>query len=345
MEEEEEEEDATWYDSLENAFDMDGTASLSTIVEEEENVPGSMYMVASGHEIQKVFALYSNGLLLKAYDALCKVKEEGCSILKAKLDEVKRAYGRYQQSSEETEDPHGYTVAHQARPKVSYRHLRGSKVHSVKLEMDLDFPLERVWAMGWEFDLLDTWNPYAIEPKVLTTENDQELTLNTAVWLPWPFHPRELYVHVKWYDLLEEQGCFFVTLHDIEYENKLKESYILDREDNGRGEPKKKRKRERAALLKGSCAWVWPERDPENSCSRKTRVLFSMHADPLVFSPPNWLVNFVLKLMAPTIYKTLVKALHEIYGKGSSSEYPRRVGAKKLYTVLRERVEKAELLG
>ena len=225
-----------------------------------------------------------------------------------------------------------YTVAHTSHPKVSYRHVKGTTVHSVLLDMELDYPVDRVWAMGWEFEYLDTWNPFAIEPTVLDNDGDRTLVLYFAVWLPWPFHPRENYIHVKWSDALDEHGCFFVTLHDIEFENKLAESYGGGSKERP---SKKKKKRERASILKGSSAWVWPVREGGGG---KSRVLFSVHADPLVFSPPNWLVNFVLKLMAPTIYKALQKALHKVYVEDPHSPYARRVQEKELYHTMRERL-------
>ena len=83
----------------------------------------------------------------------------------------------------------GYTVAHASRPRVSYRHVKGTKVHSVKLEMDLDFSVDRVWAMGWEFELLDTWNPYSIEPTIVAASEgkgeEREAFTSSAAHSTW----------------------------------------------------------------------------------------------------------------------------------------------------------------
>ena len=229
----------------------------------------------------------------------------------------------------------GYCRVHESHPKISYRHVRGTATHSVKYEAEHDFSADKVFAMGWEFNFLDTWNPFAIEPTILQAEGDRTMTLYCAVWLPWPFHPRELYVFIEVSDVLDEHKCYVVTIRDIEYENKLPES--LHRVDSN-----KRRKRERCSILNGSCAVVYPLGSDLKEAGKgkkgRTRVLISCHADPLILAPPNWLVNFILKLMAPTIYRSLEKALRRVYSADSPAPYAEIVKEKEMYSKMRHRI-------
>ena len=230
----------------------------------------------------------------------------------------------------------GWSLAHASEPlEVSYRHERGSGIHSIKLRFDLDFPIDRVFAMGWEFELLDTWNPYAIDPTIVDRESDEEMAVYCAIWLPWPFSPRELCVQIKTADRLHDHGCYFVRIHDAEHENEV------PKKSAGKG----KRRRERASIVKGSCALVYPafSRKEGGELRPKTKVLICCHCNPLVLAPPNWLVNFILRLMAPTIFRHLVKALRNAYGalddSPRESPYAERVHTKKMYAKMRDRVE------
>ena len=76
----------------------------------------------------------------------------------------------------------------------------------------------------------------------------------------------------------------------------------------------------------------------------KSRLLISAHCDPLVFCPPNWLVNFVLKLMAPTIYRSLVKALNKAYLVDPTSPYKDRVKQKQIYSGMRTRIAESKAI-
>jgi len=230
----------------------------------------------------------------------------------------------------------GWLLAHASEPlEVSYRHERGSGVHSLKVEAELDFPIDRVFAMGWEFELFDAWNPFAIDPTIVRRrESDDgdgdamEMTVCCACWLPWPFSPRGLCVRIKTTDRLEDRGCYFQQIHDVEYEN---EAAATD----GRV------KRERASVVKGSFVSFSPIRSATQDGSGSTKVLICGHFDPYMMAPPQWLVTFVLRLMTPVVFQHLVKALKKAYSPSaeSPSTHAKRVRTKSLYADMRDRVQ------
>ena len=380
-------------DALENAFELDPKAAA-----QGESFDGFCESAAIP-ALEECLALHSEGLLARAHNLMTRALEDvdrtSLSVFwQTKVNQLEKAFGQCRESlkqvlkrqakcrTETSRDEdgdedgdgdmerdenrfEGYTLVSKSNPKIWYRHVKGTPIHSIKYEAEYDFSADKVYAMGWEFNYIDTWNPFAIEPAILQKDGDHAMVLYCAIWLPWPFHPREVFVQIRSSDHLDEHGCYLVTIHDVEYENKLAESLrpaVVEESSAGEGKGKrvgakakggKKRDRERCSILEGSCAAVWPMRadwkDPNgstatkkssnnnHSSSSRTRVVISCHTDPLVFSPPVWLVNFVLKLMAPTIHKSLLKALQKAYSEKSKTPFREIVRQRALYSKMRRR--------
>jgi hypothetical protein len=346
-------------DALENALELE-TISTQTYIDDSAHAT-----TAAIPALEECLALHSEGLLVRAPCVMTRALEDidprALSVFwQTRISQVDKAFGQCRESLKQVlrgregggqeadidqDEVEGYTLVCKSNPRIWYRHVKGTPVHSIKYEAEYDFSADKVYAMGWEFNYLDTWNPFAIEPAILQTDGDHAMVLYCAIWLPWPFHPREVFVQIRSSDHLDDHGCYLVTIHDVEYENKLAESLRPVDPSKGGKVKGRKRERDRCSILEGSCASVWPlkgkrdEEDPKcsSSSSSRTRVVISCHTDPLVLAPPVWLVNFVLRLMAPTIHKSLLKALQKAYSDKSSAPFSEIVRQRTLYSKMRRR--------
>mmetsp|Transcript_7473 Transcript_7473/g.19191 ORF Transcript_7473/g.19191 Transcript_7473/m.19191 type:complete len:414 (-) Transcript_7473:47-1288(-) len=274
--------------------------------------------------------LCREGFISKAYNLLAAIESQMPDILasdgfwRAQIDLIRSLYDRYKVCwRSATTDYENYTLTRSEGPRLMYRHLKGTTVHSLKWEAEYKFSTDQLLAFGREFNYFDTWNPYAIDPMFIKERGDFCMTVYCAVWFPWPFSPRELVVTAEVADMLDEHGCWFVSLYDA----KIDETVADFLKEVRQGKPK----RERVAILEGSCAMLYPTEEGN------TKVFMGVHGDPLVFVPPNWLINFVLKLMAPTVHRSLLDALQKVYVKETDGPYPKMLRSREIYAKMRSR--------
>ena len=230
--------------------------------------------------------------------------------------EVLRAYALDRVLIAALEDWDGFVEARGAKddPQVHYRRLRGSQVHSVKYSASYAHAPDQVLALGREFDHIAWWNPFALAPRIVREWGDTGMVGHTRTWLPWPFNYRSVLVRVDIRDLTAtDRRCWMVTIGDANAEDVGGEA-AMERATRGNGKT-------RVSFLAGSCVLVFPATSPHEGGTHPgegsgcgTRVFIAVHADPLVFAPPKWLVRFVLRIMAPTIHRSVQRALLRAYG-------------------------------
>jgi len=269
---------------------------------------------------------FADGHIVKAYNLSSSILEQVCDRKKFRvmwepqIERINVAMEKFKETFHAAVlDEEHYTIAYQKDPKIMYRHHRGTRVHSLKVQACYDFRSDEVLAMGREFDYMATWNPFARDPRVVREEGDLSFTIYTGIWLPWPFTEREIVTRCEIADMVDEHGCYVFKLEDVEKEESFNQS---------------QKKRERISMLPGSGALLYPDED-------KTRILIVHHVvDPLIIAPPNWLINFVLSMMAPAVHRALQNALFKAYmltDKSSKSPYAQKLTERDLYKKMQSR--------
>lgn len=69
------------------------------------------------------------------------------------------------------------------------------------MQATLNCPLELLLSLAAEYDLMSSWNKYALDPTVLAEPTFWEKYVYSGVWLPFPFPHMDLTVRGKGWDL------------------------------------------------------------------------------------------------------------------------------------------------
>lgn len=200
--------------------------------------------------------------------------------------------------------------------RIMYRHRKGDAKHSFRFEAIYDCPVSHLMAITREFDLLSTWNKYSKESAILAEPSTFESVLYTAQWMPFPLTELDLVVHSQWSDLLEEEGALVIALRDYSQE-------ILS--PGVEALPSQSSKRRRIQLLPGSASIFQPY--PCTAEGRpRSRCLVVANLDPHIDFVPQFIINFVLKVLSPFLYNATKKMLETSFSS-PDMQLPRRMAA------------------
>lgn len=239
--------------------------------------------------------------------------------------------------------------------KIRYSHDNHSTAHKLKLSATFNHPIAHVLALAHEWDFLPLWNKFNVEAIKIAEPTLYESYLYGAQWSPPPFKNMQALVKARGYDLSEEQRCLFIVVYDTEVDNIPVEHII--------GEvPSKKTfmKRKRVNILPPSCIKLKPVPNssscssgaavdpntsspsslpPSSLSSQTTEAVMLIHVDPHIKYIPSMLVNFVLGILAPYIYRQMVNTLDSQFSE-PDKPFPTRIREQpELYQELERRIK------
>ena len=246
-----------------------------------------------------------------------------------------------------------------------YRHRRGTPVHGVKFNATFDAPPEALLALAHEFDLTSSWNKFVMVSLILAQPSLLRGLIYVNSWLPWPIKNRSLAMDAVGWDLLSEMGCCLIVMRHLAGEKKYGAQDDAQEKLVGAAEARYKSVRcvlqgpsgIRLTPLPPAAPTAQPVSDNEDKGAHngvgadggayggadgEARVAASMmvQVDPGFgkLSVPVWLINFVLKVMAPYIYRMLQKLLTSAKHFGRDGVYTSRMdGNRALYAFVRRR--------
>ncbi|KAL4425457.1 hypothetical protein ABPG75_009473 [Micractinium tetrahymenae] len=262
-------------------------------------------------------------------DALQSVLPAGASLDVAGLMRDVRFVGEALQS---LEDHLGWMVSRNDALKVFYRHQRGTTVHSLKFSAVLDHPLEHLLALVHEFDLIVTWNKFSLASLMLAEPSIFESYVYGAQWMMRPFKPMQGLLHARGFDLADEHKCLLVSLEDCTPEQLPPGHRPL---------PPEYHKRKTVNFLPGSCLRLRPLPAAPDGTPRTEGSLL-LHLDPHIPFIPAFLLNFVLGVLAPYVYKQVVHVLDNSFADPASIYNQRIREQPHLYGLVQQRLAEFE---
>mmetsp|Transcript_12322 Transcript_12322/g.26605 ORF Transcript_12322/g.26605 Transcript_12322/m.26605 type:complete len:579 (-) Transcript_12322:970-2706(-) len=229
-------------------------------------------------------------------------------------------------AAQKADHDEGWQVVSSDAFKMMYKHVPGSVVHSFKARCTMDAPLEQPLCLCREFDLCPSWNKYMLEGSVLRELSVVDVMVRGVMWVPWPLNPIEFVAAASGADLLQEDGSIIVALESPE---KLPDDIVL---------PAASAKRRQFRFMHGSYMQLRPLQPAKEGGPPRTTICFEIHVDPGFKYVPASILTFVLRVMAPFIYSSVLRLLQRTF-KDPQAELPRRIGQRtELYGLVRERV-------
>lgn len=223
-------------------------------------------------------------------------------------------------------DESDWLLSSEGALRVLYRHERGTTKHSLKFSATFDHPIAHILSLAFEWDLLTTWNKFAIDTLKLAEPSIFESFVYGAQWLPPGIKDAHAFVHAKAYDLADEQRCLLIMLQDFEIQD-------LPVEAQEMLPSAKLSKRRRVNLMGPSCIRLRPVAKDKTECS------LMVHIDPHIRMVPTSLVNFVLGVLAPYVYRQMAETLDSQFSN-SEKQYPKRIATRPdVYQRLETRME------
>jgi len=259
--------------------------------------------------IQQALTLRSLGRVLKAREVLLSAVQDveywrystirKVAAIIAVAEEVEKAY-------ELLECEEGYRVVRQEPLRILYKHEHGGTAHSIKIKISLDHSVSHVISIAYEWDLLKDWNKYAIDPIKFELQNPLECAVYGAQWMMPPFKDFQSLLHTSGYDLSEEHGCLFIAIQNFDPRN-----FVAGDGHENIKLPDKARRRKTIDFHQGSNICLRPVFG-ENGSS-KTEAYLTVHLDPHIPFVPESLVNFVLHMLAPYLFRQINNILIRIF--------------------------------
>jgi hypothetical protein len=248
--------------------------------------------------------------------------------------------------------------------KIMYSHDKHSTAHKLKLSATFDHPIAHVLALAHEWDYLSLWNKFNVEAIKIAEPTLYESYLYGAQWSPPPFKNMQALVKARGFDLSEEQRCLFIIVNDTEVEDIPVEHII-----GGVPSEETVMKRKRVNILSPSCIKLKPvlttddysrsscgaENNDNNNnnnntssppssslSSHTTEAVMLIHVDPHIKYVPSMLVNFVLGILAPYIYRQMVNTLDSQFSE-PDKPFPTRIREQpEFYGELQRRIKDAQ---
>ena len=148
--------------------------------------------------------------------------------------------------------------------------------------------------------------------------------------MPWPLTPPELLLHATFLDLLSTEGCYLMTQQSIK---ELPEGASLPPADG---------KRDRLDMAPGSCLKLTPLPPRRGAAGSpavpQVRSEMMIHIDAHKASVPTFVVQFVLKVLSPFIYKQVARLLKKNFHEQGDALPQRMLARAELYDTIRARV-------
>lgn len=212
--------------------------------------------------------------------------------------------------------------------KVRYKHTSGS-VHSVRVEAIYDWPLDCLFAVAREFDVVGSYNTFALDHSVLAEPSIFESIVYAGTYMPFPMKALELILSVKWANLLQTEGVILISLEDA--------GDRLAAVPGCAPLPPKSKTRRRGHILPGSSGIMRPlPPGPEGGARTKCTIL--AHLDTGLNFIPGFVINFVLRILAPFLFGATKRLLVESFAN-PDGQLLRRIAAKpELYGMVRKAV-------
>ena len=234
---------------------------------------------------------------------------------------------------------------------VHYGRHKGGTVHSFKLSATFDAPPLRLIAVAREWDLLTKWNVFSIDATIMLVRGLTHLVTYTALWLPWPLSCRDSALVVRAV-FLGQPPLASVTnarVHPdtcdgfqscVPQSSAIVLARAVDPEDDvGIGFPKGAEKRKRVRLVGNSGARIRTLPPAPGTSRLRTRGDMVLHIDAQMPFVPGWLIQFILKTMAPWVHRMIDSMLKSTkYFERSDSMFQPRIDANPdLYDLVRFR--------
>lgn len=204
----------------------------------------------------------------------------------------------------------GYLLSREEPIRLLYKHEKGGTSHSIKIKAVLEHPIKHVVSIPYEWDLLPTWNKYALDAVAYGSQNSHETVVYGASWMIPPFRDFHAVLRASGFDVSEEHGCLVITVQDCEH---LMHDLDL---------PLKAKDRKIVNFLDG-CYIVLKPLFHEDAVH--TDAVLSVHLDPHIPGIPASVINFVLHIFAPYLFKQVDKTLKSLFHQGSL--YSKRIEA------------------
>lgn len=258
------------------------------------------------YAIEQALALRSTGKVLKARKVLLSAVQDveywrQTQKVAAIIEEAEEVENAYQLL--ECED--GYKLVRKEPLRILYKHEKGGTAHSIKIKISLAHSVSHIISIAYEWDLLKDWNKYAMDPMKFELERPLECVVYGAQWMMPPFKDFQSLLHTSGYDLSEEHGCLFIAIKNFDRSN-----FVAGDGHENIKLPDKAQKRKTVDFHRGSNICLRPVFENKEPM---TEASLTVHLDPHIHLVPESLVNFVLHMLAPYLFRQINNTLIRIF--------------------------------
>lgn len=207
-----------------------------------------------------------------------------------------------------------------------YHQPLGGSMHAFKYEVTMESAPGPVVAVARELDLMPSWHKFVTQACLVEDIPGSDTSFGglwgyVEVWFPWPLSNRAMVVRCETLDVLEETDSIVVKLESGEYdESKL-------------------------PTTSAQCPRLWAKNLTQivplaPTAEGKPRTQFILFCETDFQTPlmPRFVVNFILKVMAPVVYAQVKTLLESSFG-GNSQFRKRMAECPQLYDTLACRVD------
>lgn len=217
----------------------------------------------------------------------------------------------------------GYMLSREKPMRLLYKHENDKTCHSIKIKATLKHPVKHVVSIPYEWDLLPTWNKYAIDAVSYGSRHPHETVVYGACWMIPPFKDFHAILRATGFNVSEEHECLVITIQDCEH---FSSELTL---------PRKAGDRRIVNFLDGSYVILKPVFQEDGV---HTDAVLSVHLDPHIPGIPSSIVNFVLHVFAPYLFRQIDRTLEKLFDEGSM--YKKRIeSSPDIYQLIDDAVE------
>lgn len=217
----------------------------------------------------------------------------------------------------------GFLLSREKPIRLLYKHEKGGTSHSIKIKVVLNHPIKHVVSIPYEWDLLPTWNKYALDAVTYESPHPHETVVYGASWMIPPFRDFHAVLRATGFDVSEEHGSLVIIVTDCEH---IMCDLTL---------PPKAKDRKIVNFVDGCYIVLKPIFHGDEV---HTDAVVCVHLDPHIPGIPSSVVNFVLHIFAPYLFRQVDKTLNTLFYEGST--YSKRMEASPdVYQLLDRAVE------
>lgn len=217
----------------------------------------------------------------------------------------------------------GYSLSREKPMRILYSHEKDGTSHRIKIKSLIKHPLVRVVSIPYEWDLLPMWNKYALDAVSYGSDHPHETVVYGASWMIPPFKDFHAIFRATGFDVSEENDCLVIIVQDCEH---LANDLRL---------PPRAENRRIVNFLDGGYIVLKPVFHEDTV---HTDVVLSVHLDPHIRGIPSSIVNFVLHVFAPYLFKQINTTLDTLFHEGSV--YSKRIEeSPHIYQLIHDAVE------